>query len=225
MLDTMKNSFSFRKLTSFSLFLSLFMLLISGVILYIFPGASSSGLIGRLGGLTKPAWLNQHIIFGIVFALFSLYHLFFVNWNTFFSYLKKKTTEGRQSSAELLTTIMVILVIGIGTYNFMPPFSGILSSGKEISSSREGNDANTEGPVFHDKSTDVPQLSRHHDLEEDYDVRQGARHLAFRGEETEETAKATLDSRTDNNVVQSGNEQAPDDDLHRRTTASCASCH
>jgi magnesium-transporting ATPase (P-type) len=86
----MKNSYNWLKLTSFGLFLSFAILLISGTVLYVYPGGNGTGLMSGFGGLTKPAWLNQHIIFSLVFTLFALYHLFFINRTPFLSYLKKK---------------------------------------------------------------------------------------------------------------------------------------
>lgn len=135
----MKKSFSWRIFTSFGLFLSFFMILVSGVILYIGPSGRSPGAVGwSMIGLTKPEWQSQHIIFGFVFSLISLCHLFLINWKTFFSYLKTKTTEGLKSPAEFLVIIVLVLLSGIGTYYKVQPFSGILEFGKSISKSWEG---------------------------------------------------------------------------------------
>ena len=70
------------------------MLLISGVLLYIFPGGrGNSGFVWEMFGLTKPTWQNQHIIFGFAFSILGLFHFLVINWNAFFSYIKTKTTE------------------------------------------------------------------------------------------------------------------------------------
>ena len=127
----MKKTFSWRVFTSFGLFLSFFMLLVSGVVLYIFP-ARSPGVLWTLGGLTKPAWQDQHIIFGFAFSLLSLGHLFLVNWHAFLSYLKAKATRGMQRPAELLTILVLTLIVGFGTWFGIQPFSAILDFGKKI---------------------------------------------------------------------------------------------
>jgi hypothetical protein len=72
----MNKSFSWRIFTSFGLFLSFFMILVSGVILFIFPGSRGSNVVWEMAGLTKPAWQNQHIIFGFAFSC-SLSVIFF----------------------------------------------------------------------------------------------------------------------------------------------------
>jgi hypothetical protein len=87
----MKKVFNWRVLTCLGSFLSFIVLLVSGVILCFFPEGGSSGFIRHIGGLTKPAWLNRQIMFGIAFALFSIFHLFNINREAFFSYLKKSS--------------------------------------------------------------------------------------------------------------------------------------
>ncbi len=156
----MNKSFSWRVLTSFGLFLSFFMLLISGVILYIFPGGRGSAFVWLIWGLTKPAWQNQHIIFGFAFSVLSICHLFFINWKAFFSYLKSKTKEGIQSPRELLVIVILSLLFGFGTYYKIQPFSGILEFGKSISKSIEGNGNSKETPARRTESMNLIELSR-----------------------------------------------------------------
>jgi magnesium-transporting ATPase (P-type) len=135
----MKKLFSWRIFTSFGLFLSFFMILISGVILYIGPSGRGPGAMGwSMIGLTKPEWQNQHIIFGFAFSLIALFHLFAINWKAFFSYLKAKSSEGVRAPGELLAIIVLSLLFGIGTYHKVQPFSGVLEFGRTISKSWEG---------------------------------------------------------------------------------------
>jgi len=130
----MKKYFSWRIFISFGLFISFFMILVSGVVLYISPSGRAPGAVAwRLIGLTKPAWQNQHIIFGFAFSLLSLFHLLVINWKAFFSYLKTKTREGVKRPAELAVIIVLSLFFGFGTFYEIQPFSGILEFGKSIS--------------------------------------------------------------------------------------------
>ncbi|NTV99515.1 MAG: DUF4405 domain-containing protein [Chlorobiaceae bacterium] len=135
----MIKSFTWRIFISFGLFISFFMLLISGVILYVGPSGRGPGaIVWLIIGLTKPEWQNQHIIFGFTFSLFALFHLLLINWRAFLSYLKSKTKEGLKSPAELLFIIVLSLIFGIGTYFKIQPFSGILEFGKNISKLWDG---------------------------------------------------------------------------------------
>lgn len=145
----MKKKYSWRIFTSFGLFISFFMILVSGVILYIGPsGRGVSKVPWTLIGLTKPEWQNEHIIFGFAFSLLSLFHLLAMNWKAFFSYLKTKTTAGLNSPGELITIIVLSLLFGVGTYYKVQPFSGVLEFGKSISKSWEGyNNAAPRNPA------------------------------------------------------------------------------
>ncbi len=241
----MKKSFSWRVFTSFGLFLSFFMLLVSGVILYIFPGRSP-GVIWEMGGLTKPAWQNQHIIFGFAFSLLALGHLFLVNWHAFLSYLKTKTTQGIKRPVELLTILMLSLLVGFGTFFNIQPFSAILEFGKKISNSwepkgKEGSKPSAEHLTLAELSQQV-DLEEHHDRfdheadDEDFDRADASslssRELASRDEERiarEDEIEPSPDRRestiTEEKSRPMSDVQAPDDALHRRTQKSCSSCH
>ncbi|NTV06798.1 MAG: DUF4405 domain-containing protein [Chlorobiaceae bacterium] len=291
----MNKSFSWRVFTSFGLFLSFLMLLVSGVILYIFPGGRGPGFFWEMGGLTKPAWQNQHIIFGFAFSLLSLVHLFFINWQAFISYLKTKTSQGMKRPAELVTIVVLSSFVGIGTYAGIQPFSGILALGKGISKSWE-NKAIT-APVLQTERMTLVELSQQPGLgndpealeiklvhaglqvdsqrqtlaeiaaingltaesvyailapeEREMQERDGedfenniqqqiadesaalspSRQLAFRDEEIEALPDTTNNFIEQSNTIEQNNNttwsdvQAPDDELHRRTTRSCSSCH
>lgn len=249
----MQKSYSWRVFTSFGLFLSFFMLLVSGVILYIFP-ARSPGVIWELGGLTKPAWQDQHIIFGFAFSLLSLGHLFLVNWRAFLSYLKAKSAQGVQRPAELLTIVILSLIVGFGTYFGVQPFSAILEFGKNISKSWEPKAKEVPKPFV--EQLTLAELSQqeasgeHHDRfdheadEEDFDRASAgsssSRELAYRDEERtsrdgervsrDEEIQSRPDRKESNIMTEERSKpmsdvQAPDDELHRRTRKSCSSCH
>jgi magnesium-transporting ATPase (P-type) len=132
----MSRFFRWRFFISFGLFIALFVILISGVILYIGPsGKAPTPVVWRMIGLTKPEWQNQHIIFGFAFSLLALFHLFLINWKAFFSYLKIKSQESLKKPVELIFIIVLALYVGIGTFYKIQPFSTILEFGKSISKS------------------------------------------------------------------------------------------
>jgi hypothetical protein len=155
----MKNLFRWRIFISFGLFIALFMMLVSGVILYISPpGRIANWTDWRLIGLTKTAWRNQHLIFGFAFILLSLFHLFLINWKSFFCYLKIKTAEGFKRPAELLIILFLSAFFGIGTYYGIEPFSAIIQFGNRMSSSWESQ-VNT-APAPHTELMNLIELSR-----------------------------------------------------------------
>ncbi len=247
----MNRSFSWRSFTSFGLFLSFLMILVSGVILYIFPGRAP-GFVWELCGLSKPAWQNQHIIFGFAFSILSLCHLFFINWKAFFSYLKSKAKAGLQSPGELLVILLLFLLFGFGTYFKVQPFSGFLELGESISNSWDNK-----GKQPSDKRVEVNGVSQElafaeiaterglgeeefygyserEEGRERHHHKRGNHHItdenispqyASRPQEIDAKSDTLPNIRVKNNAKQISDSQAPDDDLHRRTNASCASCH
>jgi hypothetical protein len=155
----MKKSFSWRVFISFGLFIALFMMLVSGVILYISPpGRVANWSDWQMLGLTKRGWLNQHTIFGFAFVILSLFHLFFINWKAFLSYLKSKTAQGLKSPVELLSIITLSAFFGLGTYFDVQPFSAVIKFGNTISNSWERKDK--QAPVPHAELMSLTELSQ-----------------------------------------------------------------
>jgi len=155
----MKKSFRWRVFISFGLFIALFMMLVSGVVLYISPpGRVANWTDWRLIGLTKTGWRNQHLIFGFAFILLSLFHLFMVNWKAFLCYLKTKTAEGVRRPTELLAVLLLSLLFGVGTCYDIEPFSAIIQFGNRISSSWEAQEKRA--PVPHAELMTLTELAQ-----------------------------------------------------------------
>ncbi len=156
--ETMKKLFSWRVFISFGLFIALVMMLVSGVILYLSPpGRVANWTDWRMIGLTKRGWQNQHIIFGFFFLILSVFHLFFINWKAFLSYLKSKTSEGLKNPGELLTIVILSSLFGAGTYFDIEPFSAVIQFGDAISNSWEQQEK--QAPVPHAELLTLQQLA------------------------------------------------------------------
>lgn len=154
----MKKSFSWRVFISFGLFIALFMMLISGIILYISPpGRVANWSDWQMIGLTKRGWQNQHIIFGFTFLILSMFHLFFINWRAFLCYLKSKTCNGLNNPRELLIITVLSLLFGTGTYFGLQPFSEIIKFGDAISGSWERQER--QAPVPHAELMTLTELA------------------------------------------------------------------
>ena len=220
----MKPAFNRRKATSFALLFSFLIMLSSGVMLWIFPRIASFGGAAEFGGFSRPVWLNQHIVFGILFALLSLYHLFGVNREPFFSYLKKSANNGGPRRPEFLATALATALIAVLTALHVPAVSGNLRTSDETASTfeRRGN-----WNPADEQSEDFKEHSRHHhfhDDHDDFDGRRASPQIADRRDADGTSDEAGFSAEFRNASRMMSNE-APDDELHRRTTASCASCH
>jgi len=218
----MKPSFNRRKATSFGLLLSFSILFVTGVILWIFPYLTGLSSLQEFGRLTKQAWLTQHIVFGILFTLLSLYHLFGVNREPFFSYLKKSTSEGCPHRPELLTTLLSTVCIVMVTTLHLQPFSGSLTTSNEIFGAFERKEEDRN--AFYEQRAELTERPHHHHFDDDFNKKHTSPQLA----DCRDTAGVPYDTHFSaeyRNDSPPANSDAPDDELHRRTTASCASCH
>lgn len=165
----MKIRFSWRIFISFGLLLSFLMLLVSGVILYISPpGRVANWTDWRMLGLTKTGWNNQHVIFGFAFAVLSIFHVFFINWKAFLSYLKTKTAQGLKSPAELFSSLLLALLFGFGTFYAIQPFQAIIDFGNDVSASWEQRES--QPPVPHAETMSLVELARQPGLGGDADT-------------------------------------------------------
>ncbi|EAT58846.1 DUF4405 domain-containing protein [Chlorobium ferrooxidans] len=233
------NSFNWRKFTSFGLFLSFLMILLSGVLLYIFPGSRAG--VWEMGGLSKQAWQQQHTVFGFAFSLFSLCHLFLINRKAFFSYLKTKTATGFRRPTEMVMIALLLLFTGVGTLMGIQPFSGIIGLGNGISKSFDRNEAGAVAAPSGERLS-LAELSIQPDFGDGMPEHDGSdyhhrhRHAGpftssgFREEaipQDENTAGSSSPSGTiaENRSSQMNSSGAPDDELHRQTTKSCSACH
>ena len=103
---------------------SLFILLISGLILYIEPpGRIAFWTNWRFLGLSKHQWDNLHIVFGFLFLVFAFWHLIlnFQSWKRYFIQAKP-----------LLFGLFITVLVFWGTITYQPPFSWVIDWQQQI---------------------------------------------------------------------------------------------
>ena len=156
--NSTKKPFSWRAFISFALFFSFFIIFITGIVLYIAPpGRVAHWVNWKLMGLTKGEWQSVHTIFSIAFIIFSLFHLFSINWKAFISYIRSHTSKKMNKKRELIISSLLTLIIFMGTIYSAAPFSSIMNWGEELSASWE--EKNHEAPIPHAERLTLIQLS------------------------------------------------------------------
>lgn len=129
----MNNKFNWQSFISIALLFAFILMLVSGVILYIAPEGSLSRWIGwDILNLSKKQWENQHTIFSYLFILFSVLHIFKINWGLLISYFqfdKKRFTYFK----EIIIALVIVLLVFFGTLFNWKPFSSIINWGANIS--------------------------------------------------------------------------------------------
>lgn len=131
----MNNKFSWQSFISIGLLFSFIVMVFSGIILYVAPEGSLSRWIGwDVLNLTKKQWEHQHTIFSYVFILFSVFHIFKINWSLLLTYLSPEKISFLYLK-EILIALIIIIFVFTGTLTNLQPFRYVISLGNDISDS------------------------------------------------------------------------------------------
>jgi len=129
----MKNKFNWQSFISIGLLLSFIAMLISGIVLYVAPEGSLSRWIDwDILKLSKKQWEHQHTIFSYVFILFSVFHVFKINWSYLISYFLIRKFKIKNLK-EIIVAVTIIVLVFMGTLFNWNPFNTVIHFGNEIS--------------------------------------------------------------------------------------------
>ncbi len=135
----MNNKFNWQSFISIGLLLSFFVMLVSGIVLYIAPEGSLSRWIGwDILNLSKKQWEYQHTIFSYLFILFSIFHVFKINWSYLISYFVVEKFK-MINLKEIIVAVVITVFIFMGTLFNWSPFRNIIQFGNKISDSYAEN--------------------------------------------------------------------------------------
>jgi hypothetical protein len=121
-----------RKITSLTALICFVMLIVTSIILYIVPaGRVAYWSDWRLWTLSKTQWTNLHINLGLLFLLAIALHIYY-NWKPIVAYLKNRTKKIVVITGEFNIALVLTIVILVGTYAMVPPFSTVLNLSESI---------------------------------------------------------------------------------------------
>lgn len=154
----MKKKFRWRSFISFGLLYFFLVLLFSGVILYITPpGRIANWTDWQLFGLTKSQWQTMHTNFSYLFAILSIFHLFTINWKTFWSYVRSRVRAGFNHKVEFILATLLTVIFFLGVIYGLPPFSSVMDIGENL---KNGWEVEYKAPpVPHAEEFTIAQLS------------------------------------------------------------------
>ncbi len=127
--------FNWRGFTTFIMFWSFLVLVVSGFVLYIAPsGRVANWSRWTLFGIDKGQWEAIHIIWGLVFFIATIFHLRF-NWAIFKSHIRNlgREMKGLRWQELVAATLLAIILIWGATAGW-PVFSGIVDLGENFKS-------------------------------------------------------------------------------------------
>ena len=129
----MNNKFNWQSFISIGLLFSFFVMLVSGIVLYVAPEGSLSRWIDwEVFNLNKKQWEHQHTIFSYLFILFSIFHIFKINWELLLSYFVIEKIKLFNLKEIVIAFVITILVFSGTLYN-VNPFQFIINLGNNIS--------------------------------------------------------------------------------------------
>lgn len=150
--------FQLRGFTSLLLTWCFLVLSVSGVVLYFTPRGRVANWTGwTLFGLEKGEWQGVHMNLAVLFLLVTALHLY-LNWNLFWSYLKKKASLSVNLKWELLLATIVTAVILVGTIVNVLPFGALTTYNERIKDYWEREPITA--PIPHAEELTLAQLAQ-----------------------------------------------------------------
>ncbi len=147
-----------RGLTSLLLAGTFALVAISGVALYVKPKGRVANWTGwTLGGLNKSQWESLHTNACLLLLIAAGFHIY-LNWRTFFGYLKR-STGGIHLRLEIALTVATLAVVMGGTLLEVPPFSTTADLGDRVKKYWEES-AISKGPAPHAEEFSIERFSR-----------------------------------------------------------------
>jgi len=121
-----KKKLNTKAFISFTTFLSLIILMLSGICLYVSPsGGIAREINWNLLSLSREAWRGMHITFCIFFIVFIIFHLTY-NWKVLLAYLKNKLTKKLVFKKEFCLALLIAGILLIFSAFQWYPFSKLL---------------------------------------------------------------------------------------------------
>lgn len=121
-----KKRFNTKAFISFTTFLSIIILMLSGICLYVSPsGGIAREINWKFLSLLKENWRGMHITFCIFFVVFIIFHLTY-NWKVLLAYLKNKLTKKLVFKKEFFLALLIVGILLIFSAFQWFPFSKLL---------------------------------------------------------------------------------------------------
>lgn len=132
-----KPKFKFRAFTALVILWSFIIENVTGIVLYIVPpGRIAHWTNWKLWGFTKEQWAAMHTIFGYIFLIFAVIHIYY-NWKAILNYIKQKIKAGLRMRMELGISLIITILVFVATILSIPPFSTVMDFGEKMKNSWE----------------------------------------------------------------------------------------
>ncbi|MHC4519889.1 MAG: DUF4405 domain-containing protein [Planctomycetota bacterium] len=153
--------FKGRAFISTTVGLSFVGMCVTGIVLFVVPPGRIANWTGwTIFGLTKRQWQGLHIWFSLVFMVAACVHLYY-NWRPLLSYFKSKVRKTPALRWEWILSLIVCIVISVGTLAEVKPFSSMLAWNEAIK--HRWDDSPRRAPIPHAELLTLTELTEHVD--------------------------------------------------------------
>ncbi len=159
-----KNKQSARSLTAFLVTGSFLVLTVTGIVLYVVPqGRVAYWVHWSLAGMEKDQWAWAHMIFGALFIVTGVLHLYF-NWKPFKQYLADRVMGHLAMKREVFVASAAMLALFLLAVFNLPPASWIIELNGWVKAAWVGS-PELEPPFGHAEEVSLAGLARRMDLD------------------------------------------------------------
>ena len=153
-----KIKFKLRAFTALIVLWSFIIENVTGIVLYIVPpGRIAHWTNWKLWGFTKEQWGALHTIFGYLFLIFAVIHIYY-NWKAIMNYIKQKIKAGLRMRVELGISLVLIILVFVATAISLPPFSTVMDFGTKMKNSWE--ESRQEPFIPHAESMNIEEFAK-----------------------------------------------------------------
>ena len=118
-----------RSFTAFMVTAAFTVMVVTGIVLFVVPkGRIANWVDWSLLGLGKEAWGDIHIVFGLVFLIAGIAHLYPFNWKPFKHYLAERVAgriDLKRPRREVVVALVVTGLLLAGGIAAVPPFDSL----------------------------------------------------------------------------------------------------
>jgi hypothetical protein len=159
-----KNKQSSRSFTAFVVTWAFLILTITGIVLYVVPqGRIAYWTHWSLAGLGKEQWGDLHMIFGGIFIIAGVLHLWF-NWKPFKKYFADRVKGHFELKQEVVTSLVFTVVLSFMAIFSIPPVSYVFDLNDVIKNAWVSS-PELEPPFGHAEEASLAGLAKRMDLD------------------------------------------------------------
>jgi hypothetical protein len=159
-----RNKQSLRSFIAFIVAWAFLILTVTGLVLYVVPqGRVAYWTHWSLASLEKNQWAHLHMMFGGVFIVAGMLHLWF-NWKPFRKFLGERVAHHFEPTREVIYSVLAAAIVAILSLLDLPPVSWVFELNDRLKAAWVTS-PELEPPFGHAEEVSLAALSRRMDID------------------------------------------------------------